>query len=239
LSNDNNVRRSTVRQRLTPSAAFSILVGLLSWPADAALESGVYQTLPGATVEERGDRVPNGSRVVPLCATVTLDLMAVPPALTALIPNAVLEGGDPFALTVRSSSGHQFADGTYRFTGDYLRDIYPAGTQYMFDWRFSASTNGQVVWNGATYWAGGHIWLVTISNITLVPQARLSIARVGAPSIQITWATNFTDHVLEYATNVPTAAWSTVTNAVSTVGDHRSVTVYPDASQRLYRLRKP
>ena len=93
-----------MRPRLTASAGFSILVGLLAWPADAALESGVYQTLPGATVEERGDRVPNGSRVVPFCATLTFDLMATPPSLTALIPNAVLEGGEPFALTVRSSS---------------------------------------------------------------------------------------------------------------------------------------
>jgi len=40
-----------MRQQLTPSAAFSILAGLLAWPADAALESGAYQTLPGATEE--------------------------------------------------------------------------------------------------------------------------------------------------------------------------------------------
>lgn len=37
----------------------------LAWPACAALESGVYQTLTGVTVEERGDRVPNGYRVMP------------------------------------------------------------------------------------------------------------------------------------------------------------------------------
>jgi len=45
-----------MRQRLISSAAFGILVGLLAWPACAALESGVYQSLPGATVEERGRR---------------------------------------------------------------------------------------------------------------------------------------------------------------------------------------
>jgi len=156
-----------MRQRLTPSAAFSILVGLLPGPACAALESGVYQTLPGATVEERGDRVPNESRVVPFSATLTFDLGAAPPSLTAVIPNAVLEGGDPFALTVRSSFGAQLMDGTYYFRGDYLRDITPSGTQYLFDWRFSTSTNGGVVWNGITGWAGGHAWYVTISNITM------------------------------------------------------------------------
>jgi subtilisin-like proprotein convertase family protein len=207
-------------------------------PAGAALESGVYQTVPGATVEERGDRVPNGSRVVPFSATVTFDLSAAQPSLTALIPNAVLEGGDPFALTVRSSSGAQVMDGTYYFSGDYLRDIDPSGTQYGFDWRFSTSTNG-VVWNGITGWAGGHIWQVTISNVILVPQAQLSISRAGTALVRITWATNFADHVLEYANSLPAAGWSTVTNATVTTGDRLSVSVNTGALQRFYRLRKP
>ena len=127
MSNNDKQSKIALRQRLTPSAAFSTLVGLLAWPASAALESGVYQTLPDATVEERGDRIPGGSRVVPFSATVTFDLGVVPPSLTTAIPNAVLEGGSPFALTVRSSSGAQLMDGTYRFQGDYLRDIYPSG----------------------------------------------------------------------------------------------------------------
>ena len=228
-----------MRQRPIPSAAVSVLVGLLAWPACAALESGVYQTVPGATVEERGDRVPNRSRVVPLFATLTFDLSAAKPSLIAVITNAVLEGGDPFALTVRSSSGARLMDGTYRFIGDYLRDIYPSGTQYLFDWRFSTSTNGGVVWNGINFWAGGHIWEVTISNLTLVPAAWLNISRVGNASVQIAWATNFADHVLEFAASLPAAGWSTVTNAVATIGDRLSVTVDTAASQRFFRLRKP
>jgi hypothetical protein len=223
----------------TASATFSILISLLASPAGAALESGVYQTLPDATVEERGERVPNGSRVVPLCAALTFDLSAPQPSLTALILNAVLEGEEPVALTVRSSSGAQLSDGTYSFTGDYLRDVHPSGTQYLFDWRFSTSTNGLVVWNGATYWAGGHIWLVTISNLTLVPQARLSISQGGSAAAQITWATNFADHVLEYTTSLPAAGWSTVTNAATAVGDRLAVQVDTAASKRFYRLRKP
>lgn len=136
----------------------------------AALESGIYRTTPGATVEERGDRVPNGIRIVPISATLTFDLLAVPPSLTAAIPNAVLEGGDPFALVVHSSSGNMLADGSYRFTGDYLKDIDPSGTQYLFDWRFRTATGGNVTWNGNTFWAGGHIWLVTISDLPMVFQ---------------------------------------------------------------------
>jgi hypothetical protein len=174
---------------------------------------------------------------VPLFATLTFDLSATEPSLTAIITNAVLEGGDPFALTVRSSSGAQLMDGTYQFTGDYLRDIYPSG--YLFDWRFSTSTDAGVVWNGITGWAGGHLWQVTISNITLVAVASLNISRVGAAAVEITWATNFADHVLEYATNFPAAGWSTVTNAVATNGKHVSVTVDTDASPRFFRLRKP
>ena len=217
----------------------AIFDALLAGPACAAFESGVYQTLPGATVEERGDRVPNQSRVVPLSATLTFDLSAAEPSLTAVLTNAVLEGGDPFALTVRSSSGAQIMDGTHWFTGDYLRDIYPSGTQYLFDWRFSTSTNGAVLWNGITGWAGGHLWDITISNLTLVPQARLSIARLGTASAQMTWATNFADHVLEYATSLPAAGWSTVTNAAVTIGNRLSVTAATGASKRFFRLRKP
>ncbi len=227
---------------LREAVAVPMVLGVhlaLAWPACAALESGVYQTLPGATVEERGDRVPNGSRVVPFSATLTIDLSAAQPSLTATIPNAVLEGGEPFALTARSSSGANLLDGTYWFTGDYQRDLYPSGTQYLFDWRFSASADGQVMWNGITGWAGGHIWQVTISDLALVPQARLSIAQVGTASVQIAWATKFADHVLEYATSLPAAAWNTLTNAAVTLGDRLSITVDTDAGQRFYRLRKP
>ena len=227
-----------MNQRLARSAAFGVLLALLAWPACAAIESGVYQTVPGATVEERGDRVPNESRVVPFSATVTIDLSAVQPSLTAVIPNAVLEGGDPFALTVRSASWTQLMDGTNRFTGDYLQELYSSGTQYLFDWRFSTSTNGNIVWNGGIGWAGGHIWHVTISNITLVAAASLNVTRLEPASIQISWATNFADHVLEYATSLPAAGWNSVTNAVATIGDRFSVTMNTGASTRYFRLKK-
>src|SRR5687768_8833705 len=120
------------------SAALSFAIGLnilfsLERSAAAALSSGIYQTLPGATVEEldiAGER-----RMLPISATITFHLNATSPSLTAFLPNAVLEGRDPFPLTVRSSFGAQSPDGTYYFRGDYLE-----GTQYLFDWRFSTST---------------------------------------------------------------------------------------------------
>jgi len=227
---------------LREAVAVPVCLGVyltLAWSACAALESGVYQTLPGATVEERWGGSPNDYRVMPISATLTFDLNTVQPSLSAIIPNAVLERGDPFPLTVRSSSGVQLVDGTYRFMGDYLREIYPSGTQYGFDWSFATSTNGQVVWNGIVGWFGGHIWQVTISNLTLVPAAQLSISQLGTDSVQITWVTNFAGHVLECATSLPAAGWSTVTNAIATTGNRFSITVTTDESKRFYRLRNP
>jgi hypothetical protein len=221
---------------LCKAVALSVCLAL-PWPTSAALESGDYQSVADATVEERGDRVPNGSRIVPLFATFTLDLDNNQPSLRAVLTNAVLEGGDPFVLTVRSSSGTQLMDGSYRLMGDYLRDIYPSGTQYGFDWRFS-STNGEVVWNGAIGWLGGHYWSVAISNITLVPVARIQITRVGTNSVEISWATNFTNHVLECAAILPSTDWRSVTNAVTDSGDRLSVIVDANAAPGFYRLRK-
>ena len=84
-----------------------------------------------------------------------------------------------------------------------------------------------------------HAWYVTNSNITLVPAAWLKVSRVETASVQFTWATNFADHVLEYAASLPAAGWSTVTNAAATIGDRLSVTVDTGASKRFFRLRKP
>jgi hypothetical protein len=176
---------------------------------------------------------------MPISVTLTFELSTVQPSLTAMISNAVLERGEPFPLTVRSSSGMHLVDGAYRLMGDYLQDLYPAGTQYGFDWSFSTSTNGQVVWNGIVSWLGGHIWQVTISNLTLVPAAQLNMSQAGNASVQITWATNFADHVLEYTTSLPPAGWSTVTNAIATTGNRFSIMLTTDESKRFYRLRKP
>jgi hypothetical protein len=221
------------------AAAISIVLSVcfaLTWPTCGAIESGVYQTLPGATVEERAGTVSN-SRVVPLSATLTFNLSAAPPSLTAMISNAVLEWGDPFALTVRSSSGAKLTNDTYLFSGDYLRDIEPSGTQYLFDWRFSTSTNGSVVWNGITGWAGGHIWQVTISNITLVPIPRLDIVQAGS-QVTLAWPAPYTGYTLEQAASLSATNWSTVTNTVATTVDRFSVTVEAGAAQRFFRLRK-
>jgi hypothetical protein len=224
----------------TASSAFSVTVNAVASP----LESGVYQTLPGATVEERGDRVPNGSRVVPFSATLTFDLSAAQPSLTAVIPNAVLEGEDPFALTVHSSSGARLIDGTYRFSGDYLADIQPSGTQYEFDWRFSMSTNGQVVWSGTTFWAGGHIWLVTISDITM--NAVVSppvIDRLERDSNSIRFhltGPQLYDYTVEFTDSLSPSNWSPLASYRAKLGPIDVVVTnsLTSAQARFFRVRQ-
>src|ERR1044071_798286 len=169
-----------MRMGTTVKASVALFAGLLAIPIHATLISGVYQTASGTTVVEWGDRVPNRSRVVSLSATLTFDLTASPPAVTAMIADAVLEGGDPFPLTVRSETGMRLNDGTYRFDGDYLRDLYPSGTQYYFTWKFSSPTNGEAVWNGSTGWGGGHAWYVTISNVAIIAKPPVEIRRTDA-----------------------------------------------------------
>ena len=225
-----------MKRNFTLSAATCLFVGLLVRPACAALTSGAYQTLPGATVVESGDRVPNDSRVVPISAMFTLDLAATPPSLSAVISNAVLEGGEPFPLTVRSSQGFRLADGSYRFYGDYLLDLYPAGTQYGFDWRFSTSTNDEVVWNGIIGWGGGHAWYVMITDLTIVPRPRLEIARAGS-KVMVSWSAEHTGYVLEQAVGLPATGWSPVANPVEVIGDRFSVTVEAASLQGYFRLR--
>ena len=136
-------------------------------------------------------------------------------------------------------AAHPGHNGTYRFSGDYLRDLYPSGTQYLFDWKFFMPTNGEVLWNGTTYWAGGHIWYFTMSNFTIVPVPWLTIARTGSASAHITLATNFSGHLLESSTALPALSWNIVTNSITNTGDRISITLDAGMSNRFFRLRKP
>jgi hypothetical protein len=86
--------------------------------------------------------------------------------------------------------------------------------------------------------SGVYIWFVAYSNLTAVLQPQLAITPSGTDSVQLSWATNFTDYALEYVTALPSAGWS-LDNAVSNTGDQLSVTIRSEALQRFYRLHKP
>src|SRR6185503_517313 len=226
-----------MKRGLTQSFAYALFIGLMVSPASGALKSGVYQTLPGATVMESGDRVTNETRIVPMSAIVTRNLDANTPSLTAVISDAVLEGGAPFPLTVRSSFGARRTDGSYVFRGDYLRELQPTGTQYGFDWNFSASSNGGVIWDGTTAWLGGHAWYIDISNLTVRPGPTLEIAQSGS-QVTVSWSTAATGYALETAAKLAANNWDSVTNSVETVANKFSVTLEAGASQGYFRLRK-
>jgi hypothetical protein len=210
----------------------------------SALESGTYDTAAGATMLEQGDRVANRSRIVPITATFTFDLESMPPSMVAVLKNAVLEGGEPFPLTVRSTSGFQFMDGTYAFSGDYLQDLYPNGTQYIFDWNFKASTNGTVLWNGTTFWAGGHIWFLEMTNIRLVPRPTMTIV-YERPAVVISWPnvegapTFVLERTATLTTNGTGGSWVPVLNPVETGPQGYFVRVAATAAQGYFRLRRP
>jgi hypothetical protein len=223
-------------------SALIVLVVLGVWPgwappAVAALKSGVYQTMPGATVREWGDRVTNGSRIIPFSATLTFDLSASPPLLTGQIANATLEGGAPFPLPVHSTSAWALPNASYRFDGNYLQDLYPSSTGYYFSWTFSTSTNGEVVWNGSTGWAGGHAWYIDISNVVVVAMPPLEITQTW-PQVIVSWSSSHTGYTLEQAASVPATDWVTVTNPVVIVGDRFTVAVEAGGGQGYFRLRR-
>ena len=148
----------------------SVLSGRPSVADD--LSSGIYVTAVESTMQECGDQIATGSpchgfpnlqgRVLPLSATITLDVDSLWPTLSAVIHNAVWEGSEPFELEVASNVAQPSGDG-YWFHGDY----FAAG--YLFDWHFSMSPDGKTLWNGNAYWSGGHIWQVSFEDVLVVP----------------------------------------------------------------------
>ena len=61
----------------------------MALPARAALETGVFDTVPTAKAEERGEYLPfqirDMSRIVPLSASLSFDLTGLEPTVTATI----------------------------------------------------------------------------------------------------------------------------------------------------------
>ena len=81
-----------------------------------------------------------------------------------------------------------------------------------------------------------------LMSITLVdaslPPPSMEISRLNATSLQITWPTNAAGYVLEFTTNLPAQAWTTVTNSVVINGDLFTVQLNSTEAHRFFRLRK-
>jgi hypothetical protein len=69
------------------------------------------------------------------------------------------------------------------------------------------------------------------------PPPRLDMF-AGATSITIRWAIDATAYILESTTNLPSAAWTAVTNEIVPAGDLLTVEWPKESSQRFFRLRK-
>jgi hypothetical protein len=85
----------------------------------------------------------------------------------------------------------------------------------------------------------GFLYDSTGIQATLTSSPQLSIQPVSAVQVQFSWSTNFIGFSLESATNLPAAAWITVTNSVARQGQQFTVTVNTTLPQEYFRLRKP
>jgi hypothetical protein len=142
-----------------------LLLVTASQKANAQL-AGLFRSAPGtlATYEYQG----NGFQSVMLPADITVFFSNDSPTsmLTATIHKPIIGNTQtefdypivnefPMVVTGTSSDGR-------RFHGDLL------GTQYLFDWEIEPATDGQLLWNGKVYWAGGRYELTTITDARLI-----------------------------------------------------------------------
>lgn len=210
-----------------------------SGPVWLSSGSGSYQTGVNVTIEEQGDRVPGWKRVVPLSAILSFDSLETQPRVTATFANAVLEGGEPFPLTIHSSSGQRVVDGIYQFSGDYLQELHSAGTQYLFTWTFSVNEDGSLTWEGNIGWAGGHIWMLTLGELRLDPRPRLKVSPGADSSLILAWSTAFPDYVLEFKTGLLGTDWLPVTRTPSVEAGQYRITLDRGEQPRFFRLVQP
>jgi hypothetical protein len=81
-----------------------------------------------------------------------------------------------------------------------------------------------------------------VMSLTVVdaspPPPVLDFVQLDATTLQLSWPTNAAGYTLQYTTNLPALAWSTVTNSVVTNGDYFTVQLEMSGPRRFYRLRK-
>ena len=76
------------------------------------------------------------------------------------------------------------------------------------------------------------------TDIKMVPEPpRLTISRLGAAQVQISWQSIPTNFIPEFSTNLPATTWSPVTNAVTRDDDQHSVAVDRRFRNQFFRLR--
>jgi hypothetical protein len=74
--------------------------------------------------------------------------------------------------------------------------------------------------------------------ISFITPPQLSVIRVGAEQLRLSWGTHFSGYELQQSPEVAGAEWSPVTNTVSVASNLYSVTIHRNSAQQFFRLRK-
>ena len=156
---------------MTLALGMAILLGAeLATPALAAPITGAYRTVAGTTATFHYQSGTVQAITVPADITTTFSGDNSTTTITAIIHKPIVGAfadGTPvypggiasmFPLTVQGTSN----DGMV-FRGELL-----AGSQYLFDWRFTV-VGSELVLNGEVGWVGGRIETTSIADARLVP----------------------------------------------------------------------
>ena len=150
-------------------------------------------------------------------------------------PDAAFEGRSGFA----TSGVEIYQNGTLLFSGSVL------GTGAAS--RISFATNlvvqiGDAIDFRVNYGNGDWSSDTTQIGVVITPgtQPLPSLTIVSLPSglARLTWPTNAPGYSLESAAQLPTIAWSSVTNPVVVLADRFTVTVPTSNQSQFFRLRK-
>ena len=80
---------------------------------------------------------------------------------------------------------------------------------------------------------------ISLDDVSVVPASYpLVIRRLEDIHVTISWSTNATGYVLEYAPVLPAFTWTTATNAPEIINEDFVVTLDICSGQQFFRLRK-
>lgn len=159
------------------------------------------------------------------------------PVLTKKYPLFIAAGANPpphsvvDTIVFPATGGITSGDGVYT-NGTTATVTGTANSGYAFaHW----TDNGSVVSTSASY------QFTNIVNRSLVANfgPKLSYWPSQPHTLVIAWLTNFSGCVLQQNSDLRTANWTTVSNAVNVVGSNREVSIPMTNSVRFYRLMQP
>jgi hypothetical protein len=77
-----------------------------------------------------------------------------------------------------------------------------------------------------------------VTTLTTNELVTLNLRPTGDEAVQLGWPTAVSGYTLQYCTNVASASWQTVTNAITESNMEHTVTVSSTSENRFFRLKK-